>query len=643
MFIAAVAAAAAIQTATPAAAPAAAPSVHQYSGLALSPDGKTIVTFEAAGSGPGQQHGVITLRDATGAVIRTLDPCTTCRYSDAAWTPDGKGFAVVASDMKAGTATIYSVPLAGGDAVKLNGFTGLAARLRWSPDGRSLAMLAVVNPHKQVGATQAGAARVGEIGSADSTDEQRITTVPAAGGDLGFVSPSDTWVYEYDWRPDGRGFVATAAKGDGDNNWWVARLEGFGMDGSETVLAAPKMQMNYPRVTPDGRSVLFIGGLMSDFGSVGGDVWSVPITGGEPKDLTSGAKVTFTSLTVTKGGVYAGIISGGDAGVASVNTMGGFSVMTSGPVALGGLSFSADGKWAAAVTESYTQAPAIAAGAPGAMKALTHDNDGFTVPFTARSITWNNDGFDVQGWLLVPNSTVAGQENAKKTYPMITVVHGGPSSAYTPRFSSSGSTYDLLKAGYYVFLPNPRGSYGQGEAFVQSNRRDFGGGDLRDILAGIDAVEKAAPVDDARLGVMGHSYGGLMTMWTVTHSNRFKAAIAGAGIANWSSYYGENGIDQWMIPFFGASFYDDPAIYDKLSPIRYIKDAHTPTFIYVGERDVECPPDQSIEFWHGLKEMGVETTLVIYEGEGHGIRDPKHTQDLSDRETRWWETHLGQP
>ncbi len=139
---------------------------------------------------------------------------------------------------------------------------------------------------------------------------------------------------------------------------------------------------------------------------------------------------------------------------------------------------------------------------------------------------------------------------------------------------------------------------------------------------------------------MGHSYGGLMTMWTVTHSNRFKAAVAGAGIANWSSYYGENGIDQWMIPFFGASFYDDPAIYDKLSPIRYIKDAKTPTFIYVGERDVECPAPQSLEFWHGLKAMGVDTTLMIYEDEGHGIRKPEHQKDQADRTAAWFAKYL---
>jgi dipeptidyl aminopeptidase/acylaminoacyl peptidase len=131
-----------------------------------------------------------------------------------------------------------------------------------------------------------------------------------------------------------------------------------------------------------------------------------------------------------------------------------------------------------------------------------------------------------------------------------------------------------------------------------------------------------------------------MSMWAVTQTNRFKASAAGAGIANWGSYYGENGIDQWMIPYFGASYYDDPAIYDKLSPIRYIKNVKTPTFVFVGERDVECPAPQSMEFWHGLKEMGVPTTLMIYEGEGHGIRQPEHVKDYTTRMIAWFDKYL---
>jgi dipeptidyl aminopeptidase/acylaminoacyl peptidase len=139
---------------------------------------------------------------------------------------------------------------------------------------------------------------------------------------------------------------------------------------------------------------------------------------------------------------------------------------------------------------------------------------------------------------------------------------------------------------------------------------------------------------------MGHSYGGFMTMWGVTHSDRFKAAVAGAGIANWISYYGQNGIGQWMVPFFGAAMYDDPAVYRRASPIESIKQAKTPTLLYVGERDVETPAVQSMEFWHGLRAIGTPTTLVIYDGEGHAIRKPAHQLDQRKRTVEWFERYL---
>ncbi len=126
-------------------------------------------------------------------------------------------------------------------------------------------------------------------------------------------------------------------------------------------------------------------------------------------------------------------------------------------------------------------------------------------------------------------------------------------------------------------MPNPRGSYGEGEAFTQANRKDFGYGDLRDILAGVDAVSAKFPIDQQRIGLTGWSYGGFMTMFAVTQTQRFRAAVAGAGISDWKSYYGENSIDQWMTPFFGASVYDDPAVYAKSSAIDFIHNVKTPT------------------------------------------------------------------
>jgi dipeptidyl aminopeptidase/acylaminoacyl peptidase len=222
------------------------------------------------------------------------------------------------------------------------------------------------------------------------------------------------------------------------------------------------------------------------------------------------------------------------------------------------------------------------------------------------------------------------------------MVHGGPASQVTAAFPASRffSAVEMSRAGYFVFLPNPRGSYGQGEKFTRANVKDFGYGDLRDILTGVDEILKTQPVDKDRVGIMGWSYGGYMTMFAVTQTNRFRAAVAGAGIANWQSYYGQNGIDQWMIPYFGASVYDDPAVYAKSSPITFIKHVKTPTLILVGEYDVECPVPQSYEFWHALRTLGVPTELVVYPKEGHGIARPDHQRDIMRRTMEWFKKYL---
>jgi dipeptidyl aminopeptidase/acylaminoacyl peptidase len=285
------------------------------------------------------------------------------------------------------------------------------------------------------------------------------------------------------------------------------------------------------------------------------------------------------------------------------------------------------------VVQDFVHAPAVFAGPVTAPVQISHENDGITPRVAARSITWQNENYTIQGWLLTPIGA-----DPHSAMPMITQVHGGPSSAATPHFLGSGTLVGLIDAGYAIFLPNPRGSFGQGEAFVRANRRDFGGGDLRDILAGIDAVERQAPIDDNRLGLMGGSYGGFMAMWANTQTDRFKAIVAAAGLSNWISYYSTNGINTWMLPFFGKTMYDDPEAYWNVSAVNFARQAHTPTFIYVGERDIEVPPTQSIEWWHALKDMGVPTSLVIYADEGHGLRQPEHRADAEKRTNAWIDT-----
>jgi dipeptidyl aminopeptidase/acylaminoacyl peptidase len=269
---------------------------------------------------------------------------------------------------------------------------------------------------------------------------------------------------------------------------------------------------------------------------------------------------------------------------------------------------------------------------------LTHMNDGVEPAWGhSVSLSWKSDNFHVQGWLMLPKDYDPG-----KKYPLLVLVHGGPAAAAISHWGGGGglSATAFSALGYFVLQPNPRGSYGQGEAFTQANRKDFGYGDLRDILAGVDAVVAKYPVDANRVGLTGWSYGGFMTMFAVTQTQRFKAAVSGAGISDWESYYGENSIDQWMIPYFGASVYDDPAVYAKSSAIDYIKQARTPTLVVVGDRDGECPAPQSFEFWHALRDEHVPTQLVIYPNEGHGFVDPVHRRDVMERAVAWFDKYL---
>ena len=618
------------------------PSLVRYGGVTLDPGATRIAAIESrqSRSAPTSDHGVVVIRDTAGKVIDRRDPCEACSYAGLSWSPDGKALAFVASG--SGTATLYV--LQGATTRKVATIRGLAASPRWSPDGTALAFLATQDAAKETGATQPGVRQVGVIGAKD--DSKRIAIVPAGGGDYRFASPLGTFVYEYDWMPDGSGFVGTAAEGNGDNQWWVASLRSFPVTGAMRIIAAPKVQLNYPRVAPDGRSVAFIGGLMSDFGSVGGDVYTVPIGGGDPVDITPGARMTFNSIQWRGPRIVASAISGGSMAIVTIDPatrrvvpyMAQAASLNAGDARV---SLDRRGANMAFSTESYTLPPAIAFGPLGRPHAITRDNDAIAASVLPHDLHWRSGGADVQGWLLEPSPAIVAPPAPGAKAPMITVVHGGPASAALPGFVWGGLYGALAKAGYWLFEPNPRGSYGQGAAFVSANVKDFGGGDFDDILKGVDTAIKAAPIDPAKLGIYGHSYGGFMTMWAVTHTTRFKAAVGGAGLSDWVAYYGQNGIDQWMIPYFGASAYDDPRTYDRLSPIRYIRDAKTPTLLYVGERDVETPSAQSLEFWHGLRAMNVPTELVIYQDEGHGIRDPKH---LADRETRmigWFDKWLG--
>jgi dipeptidyl aminopeptidase/acylaminoacyl peptidase len=384
--------------------------------------------------------------------------------------------------------------------------------------------------------------------------------------------------------------------------------------------------------------------LMSDFGAIGGDIYTVPAGGGAARNLTPGMKASASWIAwLASGQILAVEVADGQSAIATVDPAGGAAntVWTAAEtINAQGWSLAAsvarDGTTSAVIRSSFAQPYEVWAGPLGAWQKVTHANrSAHPMWGEARSLHWSSDGMRVQGWLLYPRNF----DRARK-YPLVVVVHGGPAGACLPTWPGWPFEAPLAGQGYFVLCPNPRGSYGQGEAFTQGNVKDFGYGDFRDIMAGADEVLKQAPVDPQRMGLTGWSYGGYITMWGVTQTHRFRAAVAGAGLANWLSYYGQNDIDQWMIPYFGASVYDDPKVYERSAPITFVKQAKTPTLVVVGERDGECPAPQSFEFWHALKTLGVPTELVVYPGEGHMFSRPEHQRDVVRRMLDWFAKYM---
>ena len=624
-----------------------------FSGVAMSPDGKQVAWVESSAiyiSATQVSATQVSATQAAGAKPRRITAGDGKAFHDEgaiSWSPDSKNLAFLSDVAKSGQQQLYIISASGGTAKKLTNVKGFLTTPGWSPDGKTIALLFTENAERAAGPLVAEVAQTGVI--KESVTEQRLTLVDVASGNLRQISPADMYVYEYDWSPDGKRFVTTAAHGNGDNNWYIAQLYTIEATGGEmkSIHKTP-LQIANPAWSPDGKSVAFIEGLMSDEPSVGGDIFVVPAAGGEARNITPGMKASASWLTWTSTAAGQRIFFGeeidGGSGLATVDVSSGKidTLYRTGDLISGNgwgtaVSLSADGMVTAMVRQSLAHPPEVWVGPIGNWRQITTVNANLKPAWgEAKSIHWTNEGFKLQGWLLYPRNF-----DPSKKYPMVVNVHGGPGAMARSSWPGSHSFgVALSSAGYFVFQPNPRGSFGEGEDFTRANVKDFGYGDWRDIMTGVDQTLKEAPIDEHRLGLTGWSYGGYMTMWGVTQTNRFAAAVAGAGIANYQSYYGENQIDQWMIPFFGASVYDDPQVYAKSSPITFIKKARTPTLVLVGDSDGECPTPQSYEFWHALKTLGVETEFVVYEHEGHMFASREHQKDVIERAMQWFDQHL---
>ncbi len=254
-----------------------------------------------------------------------------------------------------------------------------------------------------------------------------------------------------------------------------------------------------------------------------------------------------------------------------------------------------------------------------------------------RVVSWRSaaDDEEIEGVLTLP----VGYRDGERV-PLLLVIHGGPAGVSSDRFTASRGAYPVqvfAGLGYAVLQPNYRGSTGYGERFRGLNRGDISGRDWIDIDSGVDFLVEAGIADAARLGVMGWSFGGHHTYWGITQTDRFAAASAGAGANDLVSMYSQTDIPEFYHTYLGPRPWEDFELYEERSAYRHVGRVRTPLLIQVGERDERVPAEQSIQFYEAVKTIGAAPVkLVLYPGEPHGIRKPRHRRDLMARNVEWF-------
>jgi dipeptidyl aminopeptidase/acylaminoacyl peptidase len=252
-------------------------------------------------------------------------------------------------------------------------------------------------------------------------------------------------------------------------------------------------------------------------------------------------------------------------------------------------------------------------------------------------IRWKGaDDWDIEGILMKPIGYQPGRR-----WPVIVEAHGGPHGAQTLAFNPMWQYF--AARGFMVFAPDFRGSGGYRQAFVDADRNDWGGKDYVDIMRGVDHLIATGLADPDRLGIEGWSYGGYMTAWIIGHTDRFKAAVAGAAVTNLQSFYGTTDIQRFIEWEFHGFPWDNAEKIREHSPVTHAPRAKTPTLVLHGEADVRVPIEQGAQLYTILRKSGVPTQFVHYPREGHGLREPAHRHDRIRRTLEWMERFLGRP
>ena len=578
--------------------------------------------------------------------------------SQPAWSPDGRHMSFVsARGSRAGrdaVAQVWVMRTDGGEAWALTDASEDVLQYAWSPDSTAIAF------------TQNDPRSVEERATSERRDDERLYEqtarlvhlwmVNVATREATRVTSGDAFTITgpLSWSADNRSVAFTAGASallrDGRRDVYIA---------DTTSKAVERVSTNFgpdasARFSPDGRTLVYLSNPVTSpaigdgtpRGTVGHSrLMLYDVESRQTRDLSGSLTVDPGAPQWSRDGSRLYFTAGARAYVDAFSlevATGRVTQLTKGRTLQLG-SFSTDGT-RVAFTMDTPSAPSDVYIADGAFAGPRRVSDAnpqardFALGDT-EVVTWKStDGLDVEGVLLKP----VGFDPAKR-YPLLVVAHGGPAGAHVNNYRVGGLEGGQFWAsqGWAVFYPNPRGSTNYGEKFLRANVADWGGGDFKDIMTGVDALIARGIADKDQLAHIGWSYGGYMTAWTITQTNRYKAAMVGAGLTNLWSMYGTNDIPNVLTGYFGGiASKETLPLYVNRSAMTHIDNATTPTLILHGAADERVPVGQAMELYRGLKDRGKKTELVVYPREGHGFSEYYHLQDRLTRIHAWVTSHV---
>ncbi|HLH40506.1 MAG TPA: S9 family peptidase [Bryobacteraceae bacterium] len=564
------------------------------------------------------------------------------------FSPDGR--MVYFESARTGRNQIYRIYVAGGEAEQITDFKGDIGAYQLSPDGKTVAFSGYEPPPDlEKNRKEKRDFRVVDSNPANHS----IYLIPADADNEGKrafrkLTDGKRDVNTLEWSPDSRAIAFTHAVTPDADDWTTTELSELDVaSGAIKSIAATHTISPNVFYSHDGRYLAYTKSLSDpprwafDGGIVllnrsTGEARALPATYDEQPELLgfAGDRVLFTEARHTRGAIYEMPVDGPPRTLfePSKGMFGG-----------NGVHLNATGTMLGLPMESCDDPPeayvmAVSSKTPLRVSRANVDMPKLPVGKT-EVIHWKaKDGLDVEGLITYPVNYEPG-----KKYPLIVVIHGGPTGVFQESFTGRISLYPIAvfaARGYAVLRANPRGSSGYGKAFRFANYNDWGGKDYEDIQSGVDRVIELGVADPDRMAVMGWSYGGFMTSWTITQTHRFKAAVVGAGVTDLWSFTGTSDIMGFLPDYFGGEPWKQFDNYRKHSPITYVKNVTTPTLILHGEADIRVPTSQGYELYHSLRREGVIAKMVVYPRQPHSPGEPKFILDIMNRHLDWVDKYV---